>query len=127
MHTPSMNGFALRQRGWRGRGQERERVGGRGGWGGHVCTPCRNGFALRQGVWRERGQGRERGGGGREGITLAHARITGGEGREGRTRQGITFTFALVAEVASAFEGALPVAPILGLEKCPWNVPADMH
>ena len=84
-------------------------------------------LALRQGVWRERGQERERGGGGREGITLAHARITGGGGREGRTRQGITFTFALVAEVASAFEGALPVAPILGLEKCPWNVPADMH
>ena len=35
---------------------------------------------------------------------------------------------SLVAEVASAFEGALPaLAPILGLEKCPWNVPADMH
>ena len=66
--------------------------------------------------------------GGREGIMLAHARITGGGGREGRTRQGITFTFALVAEVASAFEGAIPaLAPILGLEKCPWNVPADMH
>jgi hypothetical protein len=91
-------------------------------------TPSMNGFVLRQGVWRERGLERERGGGGREGITLAHARITGGGGREGRTRQGITFTFALVAEVASAFEGALPaLAPILGLEKCPWIVPADMH
>ena len=91
-------------------------------------TPSRNGFVLRQGVWRGRGQERERGGGGREGVTLAHARITGGGGREGRTGQGITFTFALVAEVAFAFEGALPaLAPILGLEMCPWNVPANMH
>jgi hypothetical protein len=81
-------------------------------------------------VWGRGREGSEGGGGGREGITLAHARITGGGGREGRTRQGITFTFALVAEVASAFEGAVlafKLAPILGLEKCPWNVPADMH
>ena len=68
------------------------------------------------------------GGGGREGITLAHARITGGGGKEGRTGQGITFTFALVEGVAFASDGALPaLAPILGLKMCPWNVPADMH
>ena len=93
-------------------------------------TPSRNGFVLRQGGWRGRGQARERGrgGGGRQGVTLAHARITGGGGKEGCTGQGITFTFAWVAGVAFAFDGALPaLAPILGLEMCPWNVPADMH
>ena len=91
-------------------------------------TPSMNGIVLRQRGWRERGQERERGGGGGKGITLAHARITGGGGKEGRTGQGITFPFAFVAGVAFAIDGALPaLVPILGLEICPWNVPADMH
>ena len=36
MHTPSMNGIVLRQRGWRERGQERGRAGGRGGGGSRM-------------------------------------------------------------------------------------------
>ena len=55
MHTPSMNGIVLRQRGWRERGQERER--GRGGGGCHACTRAHH--RLRRGAGR--------------GVTHAHA------------------------------------------------------
>ena len=135
MHTPSMNGFVLRQRGWRERGQERGRAGGRGGGGGvtyarlaGTALPCDRECGGSGGRSGSVGEG---GGRGSRLRTRASPAAGAERGALGRGIEGITFTFALVAdnaEVAFASEGTLPaLAPILGLEMCPWNVPANMH